>query len=217
MFRCLPRPAGGLVLLVLATALMVSGCGQVRAGAAALVGQQRIAVEELTQSVQAVEQAAAGSGLRLTDRSALVRGVLSQKITGALIDEAAKRNGINVSREAVQRRMAQLGGRRALQRRALRGGVAPDELRVFVRRQVAAERLVRSRGEAGGNVRRAQRAELMGYLRELARGMDITVNPRYGRFDLEQLAVVPHGSRLSTPEADTTGAGPVGVGELGRR
>lgn len=216
MFRIPSRRARGLVVLVLATGLAVSGCGQVRAGAAALVGSQRIAVEELSQSVQAIEQAASGSRLRLTDRSALVRGVLSQKITGAVIDEAAKRNGISVSRKAVQRRMAQLGGRRALQRRALRGGVPPDELGVFVRRQVAAERLVRFRGESGGNPR-AQRAELMGYLRELARGMDITVNPRYGRFDPEQLAVVPDGSRLSTPEADTGPAGAIGPGGPGRR
>lgn len=212
MFRIPTRRVHGLVaVLVLAVGLVASGCGQIRAGAAALVGDQRIAVEELAQSVRATQQAATRNGLRLPDRAALVRAVLSRQIVGAILDESAERKGITVTRREVRQRIAQLGGRQRPEPQAVRRAIPPEELDDYIRRRIIAERLARSLGPGGDA--RARPAALLAYLRRLARGMDITVSPRYGKFDAGRLAVVPEKSALSTPDEDA--AGGTGLGGLG--
>lgn len=205
--------------LAAAVGLAVSGCGQVQAGAAALVGDQRIAVDELSQSVDATEQAASENQLRISDRNALVRGVLSREITDRILQEAAARAGISVTRGDVDQQIAELGGRQRLEMQALRSAaVPPDQLREYVRNQIIQQRLAESVADGDGG-RQAQQTALAKHLRGVAGDMGVTVSPRYGNFNAQQLAVTEGQSRLSTPDSDNGGAaglsGPGGSGRTG--
>lgn len=202
MIRTRPRRAVKLAaVLAVVAGLFVTGCGQVRAGAAALVGDQRIAIEELSQSVEATAAAAAENNLRVTDRGALVRAVLSRQITGVLLEAAAQRHGISVTRGEVDRQIAQSGGRKRLEMQMLRSAVAPEDLRSFMRHQIIRRQLAQEVSQGGGP--RAQQEALMKYLQKTARRLDITVSPRYGSFNAGQLRVVQEKSQLSTPDPDS--------------
>lgn len=211
MFRIPPRRALRLaVVLAAAGGLFATGCGQTQAGAAALVGDQRIAVDELSRSVDSAEQAAAENQLRVSDRGALVRGVLSREITDAVLGEAAARAGITVTRGDVDEQIAEMGGRQRLEMQALRSAaVPPGQLREYVRNQVLQQRLAESLAEGEG--RQAQQSALVEHLRGVAGDMGVTVSPRYGRFNAEQLAVTQEQSRLSTPDPDSGGAAATGL------
>lgn len=216
-FRVPPRQTVRLVgVLVLAAGLFASGCGQAKAGAAALVGDQRIAVNQLSQSVDATEHAAKQKQLRVTDRAGLVRGVLSRQILSRVLDEAARRKGVTVTRGDVDQQIAEAGGRKRLESQALRSAVPPSELREYVRDHVIQQRLTESLDGNGGA--KAQQRALLGYLRKVARDMGVTVSPRYGHFNTKQLTVAPSKSDLSTPDPDESqgGTGLAGAGSSGR-
>ena len=125
--------SAGLAVLVL------SGCGsgQVRPGAAALVGEERITVDTLQQVVergladpQAEEQVGA-------DRSGFQRQVLARLVNREVLREAAAREGVTVDDGDVDAQLAdfaeQAGGEEALETQAAQNGIAKQDLEPFLR------------------------------------------------------------------------------------
>lgn len=190
-------------ILAVVAGLFVSGCGQTKAGAAALVGDQRIAIAELSASVNSAERALSQNGQRISDRGRLVRAVLSRQILSAVLEEAAHRKDITVTRGDVDEQISQLGGRRRLEVQALRFAVPPSGLRDFVRHQIMQQRIAESLGGANPQV---QQAELVSYLHGVARDMGVTVSPRYGQFDMQRFGVTEKPSDLSTADPDSQGS-----------
>ncbi|MCW2605881.1 MAG: PpiC-type peptidyl-prolyl cis-trans isomerase [Frankiales bacterium] len=128
-----------LVAVSSLSVLLLSACGDapVRAGAAATVGPVRITTTSLQRVVDrglADEQAAQQLG---ADRAAFQRQVLSRMITGQLLDAAAQERDVTVSDGEVDARIAQfasqLGGREQLETQAAQSGIAPQDLRPFIR------------------------------------------------------------------------------------
>ncbi len=126
--------AGGL-----AAVLVLSGCGDspVRTGAAATVGPDRITTTTLQQMVdrglsdpQAEQQLGA-------DRAAFQRQVLSRLINSRVLASAAEAEEVTVSNGQVDARVAQfaaqLGGQDQLEQQAAQSGIAPQDLRSFIR------------------------------------------------------------------------------------
>ena len=207
MTRTRPRRAGKLAaVLALGAGLFASGCGQIHPGTAALVGDQRITVDELSESVKDTAQAAEKRGLQITDRSRLVRAVLSREILSALLDMAAQREGITVTRGEVDRKIEQLGGRQRLEQQLMRRAVPPEGTRQWVRDHIIQQRLAREMSEGGGP--RAQQQAFSKYVQKLSRQMEITVSPRYGHFEARRLSVMPEKSNLSTPDTDQPSPAP---------
>lgn len=209
-----PRRAIRLVAVVAVVAgLFVSGCGQTKAGAAALVGDQRISIDELSHSVAATARAAEQQQLRITDRASLVRGVLSREIIAVILEEAASQQGITVTRGDVDAQMSALGGREQVEKHALRRAVPPGEVRDYVRHQIMQQQLAK---EMGGGSPQQQQTALVDYLRKVAGDLGVTVSPRYGQFDQQRLGVTAEQSDLSTPDPDSqessSGLGVAGSG-----
>ncbi|MCW2680491.1 MAG: foldase [Frankiales bacterium] len=136
--------------LVLATGalLLLTGCGgtnQVRAGAAALIGTERITTTELQAIVErglADPQAAQQLG---ADRAAYQRQALSRLINSAVLEEAADAQGVEVTQGEVAEQLelfaGQAGGREALEQQAAQSGIAPEDLEPFVRSIVLDQQL----------------------------------------------------------------------------
>ena len=130
-----PRPLAAAAL-VAAAALTLTGCGTVRAGAAATVGDERITTADLRELVErglADPTAQQNAG---ADRAAFERGVLARMIQHEVLLEAAREKGVTVTNaqvdEAYDRFAAQLGGEEALRAEALKAGIAADDVRGLI-------------------------------------------------------------------------------------
>lgn len=119
--------------------LLLSGCGagSVRPGAAAIVGEQRITVDELQSAVErglADPQAEQSLG---QDRAAFQRQVLSRLVNREVLQAAAEREGVTVDDGDVDAQLqdfaAQAGGEQALEQQAAQNGISPQDLQPFLR------------------------------------------------------------------------------------
>jgi parvulin-like peptidyl-prolyl isomerase len=125
--------SAGLAVLVL------SGCGSgsVRPGAAAIVGDERITVDTLQQVVErglADPQAEEAVG---QDRPAFQRQVLSRLVSREVLRAAAEREGVTIDDGDVDAQLedfaAEAGGEEALEAQAAQNGIAPQDLKPFLR------------------------------------------------------------------------------------
>jgi len=137
-----------LALATGAALLLLTGCGgssQVRAGAAAIVGSEKITTEDLQALVErglADPQAAQQLG---ADREAYQRQALSRLINAAVLTAAAEEQGVEVTQGEVAKQIelfvTQAGGRDALEQQAAQSGIAPQDLEAFVRNIVLDQEL----------------------------------------------------------------------------
>lgn len=120
-------------------AFVLTGCGgqPLRAGAAALIGTDRISDGQLEQVVSrglADPQAQQSVG---QDRANYQRQSLSRLIQHRLLEEAARRQGVTVSERQVDQQLAiyaqQAGGLDQLEQQGVQNGIAKQDLRGFVR------------------------------------------------------------------------------------
>lgn len=132
------RPPGRLALAALAV-LLLSGCGdaRTRSGAAAVVGNQQITIDTLLEVVErglSDPQAAQQLG---ADRATFQQQSLSRLINRLLLEDAARRAGVQVTDddvdEQIEKFVTELGGRVALEMQAAQGGIQPQDLPRFVR------------------------------------------------------------------------------------
>lgn len=203
------RRVGALALTLLA-AVVITGCQPVQAGAAAVVGSERISTEELQGTVEVV--VAEQQGQAAPDEGQLQRATLSRMIVGLVIDEAARREGVTVTSGEVDTRIdqvrASVGGGQRLRQALLQDGILPGDLPSLVEQSIAAEKI----GQAlvPGNTPNAQlerRDKTSALLQDVSRDLDIEVSPRYGRWNAARAAIVPASDELSTP-ASSSGGGP---------
>lgn len=128
MTRTARRPATRLAVVLGVAAVALAGCGgsPVRAGAAAVIGSNRISTEELARTVDegladpAAAQAAA-------DRGAYQREVLGRLISDEVVATAATRRGVSVTPAQVDMQYSaletSLGGAEQLKQQAAAAGL----------------------------------------------------------------------------------------------
>jgi foldase protein PrsA len=122
-----------LLALTGLAALLLSGCGTVRAGAAATVGGDRIttsALETLVARGLADPSAQQNVG---SDRAGFERSVLARMIQHLIITAAAKAHDVSVDGATIDAAYdafaAQIGSEQALKAEALKAGIAERDLR----------------------------------------------------------------------------------------
>jgi len=138
------RLAASAALSVL---LLATGCGQgqLRAGSAAVVGDQRIEESRLQSVVERGLADPAALQQVGGDRVGFQRQVLARLINRDILQAAADERGIVVEQGDVDAQLAefeqQAGGRQQLEAQAAQGGIAPRDLEGFVRDIVLQQRL----------------------------------------------------------------------------
>lgn len=161
--------------LALAATLALAGCGIGRAGAAALVDDREISVSDVQQAHEDLVAALGASGeaaAALSQQQVLSWLVYEQAITA----EASER-GVPVSPDDAVRRLAEETG-------AEPATELSESARAALRSLVAQVRLTTE-------LPPDQAQAAVASLRERMAAADVEVNPRYGRFDPQVLAVVP--------------------------
>jgi parvulin-like peptidyl-prolyl isomerase len=128
------RTARRLVALS-AAALALTACGTSRPGAAAVVGDERITVDQLhAMANRALDNPDAAQ--KFSDKASFMRRELNQLIEHQLLLAAAKKLDVSITPGDVDKRLdqyaTQLGGLDKLKQSAAADGVAPEDLRTAV-------------------------------------------------------------------------------------
>jgi len=189
------RPAAAAVLAVAAlTALTACGAQPSHQGAAAVVGGERISIATVDARVAAVRDAAARqNGGPRTERAGLAKRMVADLVLDRVIDQALADRRLTVSASEVADARGSdarlLGGDSELQRELLlKQGVPADEIDAFYRQQLGIHKLAAAQGQDARTA--AGDAAIRKALAEAGTRLDITVNPRYGQWDPQQIGLV---------------------------
>ncbi|MFI1741090.1 SurA N-terminal domain-containing protein [Streptomyces sioyaensis] len=193
MFRRRTALSVSATAALLAAAPLLAACGgAAHPGAAAIVDGKRITVSQLQAKVKDVRAAQAESpqGSELVmNTGRLSLATLNGLIFDEVLARSAKDAGVTVSRADVQRWRAeaerQAGGAERLQAMWLQQGIAPDEIDTMVRNQLLLDGVAKHLGADRGKPQGQQK--LARALAKTSRSMGIDVNPRFGKWDDQQV------------------------------
>lgn len=191
---------------VIAVAIGLSGCSTPTAGAAAVVGDQRISESTLNAEVQSV---LALQGLPSTDSTnELISSTLDQMITGILVNELASREKIEVTQGEIDnlrlQYITQAGGSEAFEAQIGQQGIAIEDVDSIIRVNIQVSKL----GDvlAPNAEPDAKSAAVFVAISELSSELGTEVSPRFGTWDPENLTVGPNTNSLSEPQSIDLGS-----------
>ena len=188
-----------VVALGLGGVLMLSGCGVMEAGQAAVSDEFRVSQGQVDAEVRLVLEALGQpSGQPL---EGLARATTQRLVQDALFQAKAAELGVEVTPAQVQTGLeelaAQQGGQEALEQAALRSGIPPQALEDFVRTQLLFTGIGEELDYAADASAPAQlvQDEMVAF----SEAIDVRVAPRYGAWDDTTLTIVPGSSPVRTP------------------
>lgn len=178
----------------------LSGCGTPTAGAAAVVGDQRISESSLNEEVQTI---LALQGLPSTDSSnELITNTLDQMITEILVNELANREKIEVTQGEIDnlrlQYVTQAGGTQAFEEQIGQQGIAIEAVDSIIRVNIQVSKL----GDvlAPDADPEAKSAAVFVATSELSSEIGTQVSSRFGTWDPVNLTVGPSENSLSEPQ-----------------
>ncbi|MFI5531657.1 SurA N-terminal domain-containing protein [Kitasatospora sp. NPDC051853] len=189
MIRHLRTTAG---VLLAGAALAACGSQPPHQGSAAVVGGERISIAAVEARVGEVRQGvAAETGGQQAERAGLVRRtvvdlVLDRVVAQALVDRQLTVTDGEIA-EAKESQARMMGGEAELARELLvRQNVPADAVDSFYRQQLGIQKLA-----AGKDPRTPEGdAAIRSALTDAGAKLKIEVNPRYGRWDVQQIGLV---------------------------
>jgi len=201
---------------------VLAACSPVQAGAAAIVGDQRITVSSLDTQVSNLQEAAKPYGSTLPITTAQMPSeVLSWLIRFEIMDQVAASNGINVTDAQAQQGLSSLSsvassnGFTSTAELLIANGVPPQlfqQLGTWEAQQEAFA--LKQNGGKEPTTTAEQSAFTAAYTKaqcQAAKSLDIKVSPQYGRLDYTQLAVVAAPDTLSRPAGTPSPANTQGL------
>jgi hypothetical protein len=198
-----------LTAAALAGVLMLSACGSVKLGAAAVSNDQRISSATVTNEVNNLNQAYQADKAKIQlqfSASEMPQEVLSWLLRFQVREQMAQRYGITVSQAEVQSALASVAAQAkqsgvTTRDLAIANGVPPDQLNELGR-YVAIQDAVLNRLD-GGTLPTANAAlETLSIKFDTsqcvaAKSLGIQVNPQYGTLDYRSIGVVAAPDKLS--------------------
>ena len=176
----------GLVVPAVVVAICVVACSPMHTGAAATVGSTRISVAALNA---AVKQSLTVSGSTADHTTTDVQASLTSLIDARLLDDAAKAKGVTASETDIQSVLTsqrQTNGTDEATAKA--NGIPFADLHDVVQRDVLINKLEAVVGN-GATDQTAARQALLTYLATISKQLGVSVNPRYGVWKIDKLAV----------------------------
>jgi hypothetical protein len=211
----------------LGACVLIAACSPVKAGAAAIVGNQRITVSSLDTEVSNLQAASKSySGLSLTTAEQPA-AVLTWLVRFAIMDQLAADNGISVTQAQVQAGLAAIQSEAAssasqegfssAQALFLGNGISPQmlpSLGQWVAQEEAFQ--IKANGGKAPTTTAESNAVTAKYNTaecQAAKSLSIQVSPQFGRIDYSSYTIVPASNLLSAPAgvpspASTTGLVP---------
>ncbi|MEV7421320.1 MULTISPECIES: SurA N-terminal domain-containing protein [unclassified Streptomyces] len=188
------RTAISFSVALLAAAPLLTACGNdSHAGAAAVVGGQRIEVSALqaeVRDVRSAQRSAPYADQLIKNTGQLGQAKLNNMIFDRILQRSADDAGVKVSRKEVQaireQAVAGSGGERQftetqLQQRAL----TSDQIDTAIRREVLFDKLAKALGADTSTPQGVQTA--LADLTATSKKLGVDVNPRYGSWDEKEV------------------------------
>ncbi|MDH6112486.1 hypothetical protein P3T36_001369 [Kitasatospora sp. MAP12-15] len=193
-------PAVGALL----AAAALSACGGVaHPGAAAVVGSERISIATVQARVAEVRDEAAAEPAGYQEPADLVQATVGQLVRIPVVAHALATHNLTVSDTEVLQARQQLaqnvGGEATLDQLLLvKQAVPTDQIDAFFRESVGYQKLAALSGQQVGTA--AGNAAVQQLLAQSAADLKVTVNPRYGSWDDQQVSLdAPSAAWLPQP------------------
>jgi hypothetical protein len=200
---------------------LLAACSPVQAGAAAIVGDQRITVSSLDTQVSNLQAAAKPYPSLPLTTAEMPAAVLSWMIRFQVMDEVAAAHGISVTESQSQAALnslssvAQQNGFTSTDELLVGNGIPPQMFEQVGRWE--AQQTALALKENGGKAptttteQNTVNAALTKAQCQTAKSLDIKVSPQFGRLDYTQFAVVAAPDTLSRPAGTPTPASTTGL------
>jgi hypothetical protein len=211
----------------LGVCVLIAACSPVKAGAAAIVGNQRITVSSLDSQVSNLQTATKSSGAAGLTAAEQPQAVLTWLVRFDIMDQLAADNGISLTQAQVQAGLADIqseaassaseDGYSSAEALFLGNGISPQMLPALGR-WVAQEDAYQLKVNGGKEATTTAQGDAVTakYNKaecQAAKSLNIQVSPQYGRIDYSTYTIVPASNVLSAPAgkpapASTTGLVP---------
>lgn len=211
----MPRTPLKLAVAVLGVGVVVSACGSVRMGAAAITGGQRISSTTLSNEVSDLSRAyqADKKSVQLQfPASQMPQQVLSWLVRFRVWDQVARRDGITVTpadvvaaKQQITNSIKQSGESGTLTQVAVANGLPPDQLDALGRYQAIqsklASRLDGGKAPTTTSASQALENKLNRSQCVAAKSMNIQINPQFGTLNYSDFLIVLAPNTLSKPQS----------------
>jgi hypothetical protein len=216
----------GLVTAV-AVGLLAAGCGLSggNPSVAATVNNARIPVATLESRVATakgspqVSQQLAASGQRGQLLAQIRSRVLSGLIRSEVLAQGAEELGIEVTDTDIQQRRSrlveQVGGQQAFQDLIRQNNLSQEEIRAQIRELVLQSKVRNALGRGQAQTGQGQTQQTRAYrqwLNQRVASAEVTVNPRFGRWDAQRGQVVASDPLGDVSESPSPGGRPTAPG-----
>ena len=196
--------AGRWSAMAAAGLLLLAGCADQPASAAATVGQERIEMSDISAQLDSINEV-----LGLPAGSAAVdqtNAVLRNNVVYRLVEQAAADAGVAVTPTQVQRRMADqvafVGDSRLLEQQAAQAGIGPELIEDDVRVSLLAQALAEDLAEGQSLTDQDKQTLLIEQVQQYSNDAGTTINPRFGWWDVRSLSIVADPEAPSARPAD---------------
>lgn len=187
-----------LAATLAAAGLILAACSS-EAGAAAVIGDERITEVQLAEQVNAVLEAQNKPANTVDD--ALVAGTLDRMIKTRLVSILAEEAGLDVPQGRIDVQLQaydqQVGGRAQVEKIFLESGVAPSQVEDVVRLNLQAELL--GQALAPGQPAQEQGGRVVEAVALFANRVGVQVSPRYGTWSPQTIGIGAVPDDLSVP------------------
>ncbi|WP_335971067.1 MULTISPECIES: SurA N-terminal domain-containing protein [Streptomycetaceae] len=180
-----------VALLLASPALTACGSGPNRTGAAAVVGDQRIAVSSVQARVADLRTAASGdpqAAQAVAAATQLPTQVLNVMVQNQVVDKALAGKHLTVTAGEVQReydaevRQLAGGSRKSYEAGMLaQYGTPPDQIDSYLREKIGITKIISALGYQPGSD--GGEKALEDYMVTTAKSLHVHINPRYGAWD----------------------------------
>lgn len=201
-----------VILAVAAAGVALTACSPNQAGAAAVVGGERISSGELDRNVREYEAALAKANVsasQLQFKDSVPQLVLFQLANAKQHAKVAASKGITVTEGEIDQVITGQGGQEKFEQQMLQQAVAPSHAREFMRSQVMISKLIAKYG--GGTDEAAIQRGQEQAIKDL-QAVPITWNPRYGKLNEQrseqQPSVFADAGRFGAPAAPSPADAP---------
>jgi hypothetical protein len=181
-----------VILAIAAAGVALTACSPSQAGAAAIVGKDRISSGELNKTVQEYEAALAKANVsasQLQFPGSIPQVVLFQLATSAQRAKVAESKGITVTEAEIDQVISGGGGAAQYEQQMLQQAVPPSKTREFTRASLLITKLMAKYG--GGTDEAAIQKGQVQVIKDL-QSVPITWNPRYGTINEQRSEQQPN-------------------------
>ncbi len=182
-----------VLALVFAAVIALTGCSSV--DSAATIGDEKISVSDLQSQVDVILEERKGvdtTQMQLESGEALTRSQLSYMISNLIIDQVANDEKINISKSEIEAYKSEIftniGGETNLPNVLVSAAIPSNSLEEVLRRDLILRKISEKRASAGDD-EAAISAAIQKLVTDKANQLEVTVNPRYGTWDINTLTV----------------------------